>query len=183
MFVFLVTGVSGAGKSTLARRMAAWGHHTVSADGDPLLSGWTDLAGNPVQRPVHPDTVWLARHEWRWNPDRLDALIADALAADATALWVFGRADNALLLLDRFDAVFLLDVDLATATRRMTDPARGNDYGRVGDSLHAAIDAAAGFRGTWLEAGVVPVDATQPVDATGHQLLAEAAMAALRRHR
>jgi hypothetical protein len=60
----------------------------------------------------------------RWNPDRLDALIADATAADATALWIFGRADNAPTVLDRFDAVFLLDVDPATAARRMTDPAR-----------------------------------------------------------
>jgi adenylate kinase family enzyme len=67
MFVFLVTGVSGAGKSTLARCMTGWGHRTVSADGDPLLSAWTDPAGHPAKRPAHPDAAWLARHEWRFS--------------------------------------------------------------------------------------------------------------------
>jgi energy-coupling factor transporter ATP-binding protein EcfA2 len=183
VFVFLVTGPSGAGKSTLARRMATWGHHTLSADADPALSTWTDHAGHRVDRPAHPTADWLANHQWRWDPDRLDAHIADAAGTDATALWIFGRADNALTMLDRFDAVFLLDIDPTTAAARICNPSRGNDYGRVGDSLTTATETIAEFRTLWLARGATPVDAQPPLDTVGHSLLTEAAMAVLRLRR
>jgi adenylate kinase family enzyme len=65
VFRFLVTGVSGAGKSTLARRLAAWGHHTISADSDDTLCAWTTTEGVRVTGPDAPDGRWLAAHEWR----------------------------------------------------------------------------------------------------------------------
>ena len=183
MFVFLVTGPSGAGKSTLAHRMAAWGHRTLSADADPHLSAWTDHAGHRVDRPAHPTADWLATHEWRWDADRLDGLIADAAGAGATALWIFGRADNAVTMLDRFDAVFLLDIDPATAQTRIRNPSRGNDYGRVGDRLRTATESIAEFRNLWLARCAIPVDAQPPVETVGHALLIEAATAVLRLRR
>jgi hypothetical protein len=90
-------------------------------------------------------------------------------------LWLFGRADNALSLADRFTAVFLLDVDHSTAQQRMQNPGRGNDYGRVGATATAAGMAADQFRRTWLERGAVLIDANHPVDAVSEQLLVAAA--------
>lgn len=180
MLVFLVTGVSGAGKSTLARRMAAWGHRTVSADADSVLCSWTDRDGRRVERPAEPDAAWLSAHEWRWDPARLDQVIAEAARGSDDALWVFGHAANALQLADRFDVVFLLEIDQRTMVARMANPGRGNDFGRVGDSLSAALASYTDFVAGWRRHGAACVDATGEVDAVAQELLMAAAMAALR---
>ena len=112
--VLLVTGVSGAGKSTVARRLSAWGHRALSLDADDRLCSWTDLDGHRVARPEQPDTPWLAAHHWRWDPARLDEIIAQARADGVETLWLCGQAANAGELVDRFDAYFLLEIDQAT---------------------------------------------------------------------
>ncbi|MEJ3741820.1 hypothetical protein WEI85_00760 [Actinomycetes bacterium KLBMP 9797] len=180
MLVFLVTGVSGTGKSTLARRLASWDHRTVSADADSLLCAWTDRHGHRVERPAQPDTAWLAAHQWRWDADRLDQIIADAARDGDDALWVFGQAANALQLADRFDATFLLETDQRTMIARMGSPERGNDFGRVGDSLPAALASYTDFVAGWRQYGATTIDATGDVDTVAEQLLLAAAMAALR---
>ena len=172
MRAFLVTGASGAGKSTVARRLAAGGHRAVSADGDHQLCSWTDRLGRPVERPAHPDAAWLADHEWRWDADRLDAILTDAAAAGVSEAWICGRADNAHRFLDRFAAIFLLDLDPETATVRLSaGPGRGNDFGRVGDTLTAARAGHDDFVRQWLAYGAVPVDARKDVDTVVRDLL------------
>jgi hypothetical protein len=61
------------------------------------------------------------------DPDRLNTHITDAAGADVAAFWVFGQANNAMTVRDRFDAAFLLDIDPATAPFRLQNPVRGND--------------------------------------------------------
>ncbi|GAA1025699.1 hypothetical protein GCM10009557_00640 [Virgisporangium ochraceum] len=174
MRAFLVTGVSGAGKSTVARRLAAAGQWAVSADGDDRLCSWTDHSGRPVPRPAHPDTAWLAGHEWRWDPDRLDAVLTDAATAGVPAAWVCGRADNAHQFLDRFDAVFLLDLDADTAVARLSGPGRGNDFGQVGDTATTARTGHDDFVRRWLGYGAVPVDARADLEAVIQDLMRRA---------
>ena len=138
-----VTGVSGAGKSAVSRRLAARGHHAVSTDGATGLCRWVDVSGRPVPRPDHPDRDWLAVHRWVWDPATLDTLIDDRRHAGARVLFLCGSADNAPDLADRFDLTVLLHLDLHTMVRRLNDPARGNDFGRAGQSreyLHATFD-------------------------------------------
>jgi AAA domain len=124
-FVIFVTGVSGTGKSTLARRLATWGHRTVSTDADGRLCSWTDTTGRRVHRAADPDSQWLSRHEWRWDPDRLDEIIAQAAREGDENLWLFGHAANAVEFVDRFHATILLEIDKQTMISRMSDPARG----------------------------------------------------------
>ncbi len=181
MRAFLVTGVSGTGKSTMARQLSAWGHHAVSADADSELCGWVDLDGRAVQRPAHPDGAWLAAHEWRWDPRRLHEIMTDADRRGVDTLWLCGRAANALALVDRFDGVFLLELDEQTMIARMSSPRRGNDFGRVGDTLRDAVDANLGFVAAWRRVGAVTIDATGDVRAVGEELLLAAAVVALRR--
>ncbi len=182
MHRFLVTGVSGAGKSTLARQLHAWGHHALSADADPVLCGWADAQGRRVMRPDHPDAAWLAAHTWRWDPARLDELIAEAHALGVPSLWVCGQAANALELADRFDAVLLLEIDQATMAARMRHPARGNDFGRVGASLDAALAGYLPFVAAWRRHGARTVDATGDVATVAENLLLTAAMTVLPPH-
>jgi hypothetical protein len=77
--------------------------------------------------------------------------------------------------------VFLLEIDEQTMIARMGSPRRGNDFGRVGDTLRDSVDAAAPFVAAWRRVGAVTVDATGDVRAVGEELPLAAAMVALRR--
>jgi hypothetical protein len=178
---FLVTGVSGAGKSTLARQLLAWGHHAISADGDAALCGWYDSQGLRVTRPAHPDAAWLSGHAWRWDPARLDEIIIEADLAGVATLWLCGQAANALELADRFDAVLLLEIDQGTMAGRMRRPERGNDFGRVGDSLDTAVAGFGSFIAAWRRVGALSVDATRDVVTVAEDVLLTGAMATLGR--
>lgn len=118
-------------------------------------------AGPAGRPPAQPDAAWLAVHAWRWNPARLgEQLIAEAEQFGVASLWLCGQAANALDLVDRFDAVLLLDIDQATMPGRMQRPERGNDFGRVGDSLDAALAGYRPFVAAWRRVGARRVDAT-----------------------
>ena len=176
----LVTGVSGAGKSTIARQLRAWGHHALSADADTVLCGWYDVQRRRVTRPAHPAAAWLAVHQWEGGPGRLDEIIAEAERVGAASLWLCGQAGNALELAGRFDAVFLLEIDQRTMAARMQRAERGNDFGRVGDSLDVALDGYLPLVAGWRRFGALSVDATRAVAAVAEDLLLTAAMAVLR---
>jgi hypothetical protein len=121
------------------------GHEAISMDGDDQLCGWFNPDNHRVTRPAEPHAAWLATHEWRWVPERLDTILADAHRNGVDTLFLCGHAANGLDLADRFDAHILLDIDQKTMANRMLDPARGNDYSRVGDSLTTAIAGHTAF--------------------------------------
>ncbi|BFU47578.1 hypothetical protein [Krasilnikovia sp. MM14-A1004] len=160
MRLFLVTGATGAGKSTVVRGLRERGHRAISLDADPRLCAWTDAAGRRVERPAAPDAAWLATHRWTWDPLRLDEIVTAETAADAApAVWLCGYAANAAELADRFDAVFLLDIDLATMRHRLRDRV-GNDFGRAGATLDAADTYYREFTRAWRGRGAVTIDAS-----------------------
>ncbi|WP_432830896.1 hypothetical protein [Dactylosporangium sp. CA-092794] len=71
-------------------------------------------AGDPAGPPGH---AWLSVHQWRWDPGRLEEIIAEAEQVGAASLWLCGQASNALELAARLDAVFLLNIDQETIGR------------------------------------------------------------------
>jgi hypothetical protein len=167
--------VSGAGKSTAARQLRARGHHARSADADTALCGWYNGQGRRVTRPAHPDAAWLTGHLWRWDASRLDEIIAEAEQAEARSLWLCGQAANAVELAGRFDAVFLLE-----STSRRWPPgcdvrSGGNDFGRAGDSLDAALAGYLPFVAGWRRFGARSVDATRDVATVAENLSLTAA--------
>jgi hypothetical protein len=169
--VVLVTGVSGSGKSAIARRLTTMGRDAISMDADEQLIGWHDTAtGLRTPRPDVPDAAWLAGHEWRWNPDRLDAIIADARTRN-DVLFLCGLAANGLDLADRFDACLLLEIDRATMTERLRDPSRGNVYGSTEASFGHAVAAYDSFLASWRRYGAVTIDATEPLETVAGEVL------------
>jgi hypothetical protein len=167
--VYLVTGPSGSGKSTVARRLQADGHQAISTDAVEGLCRWTDAHGRLAVRPSHPDAAWLGAHGWNWDGRRLDELIA---AADpARPLWLCGMADNQHEFTDRFDSLFGLEFDEETMLRRLDDPARGNDFGRVGESRAALVARLPRMQEQWRRLGAVSIDATAPLDTVVAELL------------
>jgi hypothetical protein len=179
-------GVSGAGKSSSARLLTQWGHEAVSLDADERLRGWHDEDGRRVNRglinrPVEPDARWLAAHQWRWNPERLDEIITAAGRRGVETLWLYGHTANGVDLADRFDVSLMLDIDQQTMATRMLSPTRGNDYGRVGDALDAAVAGRTAFLAAWRRHCAVTVDAPQPLETVGQEVLLGAAGAPLHR--
>jgi hypothetical protein len=177
--VYLVTGVSGTGKAMAARTLRAWGHEAISLDADTRLCGWVDKLGQHIDRPEVPDAAWLAVHRWVGDATRLDELVDETRRRPGTTAWLFGQAANAIELADRFDAVFLLDIDQRTLRWRLADGSRGNDFGWVGDPLHAALASHLEFGAAWRRRGAHTIDATQPLPWVVEDLLMAGARAAL----
>ena len=95
-------------------------------------------------------------------------------------LWLCGQAANALDLADRFHACLLLDIDQQTMRHRLSQSQRGNDFGRVGDTLANALTSHTAFTAPWRRHGATPIDATQHLDQVCEDLLMASAQAALR---
>ena len=168
-----MAGSSGAGKSALSRHLRDLGQHAVSTDGTDGLCRWVDAAGAPAARPDEPSVSWLGAHRWVWDLSRYSALL-EGLAptvGDGT-LYVCGSAANDDLV--DFDAIVLLDIDEPTMVARVLDPARGNDFGRIGDSLEALVADLPAVRLRYLRRGAVVVDATQPLSTVARSVLASA---------
>ena len=173
MRVVQVAGSSGAGKSALSRLLRDLGHHVVSTDGTAGLCRWVDAAGSPVARPDSPSVAWLAAHRWVWDLSRFrDSLASWSAAVGDGTLFVCGSAANDDLV--DFDAIVLLDIDEPTMVARVLDPARGNDFGRCGDSLAALVAELPVVRDRYLRRGAVVVDATAPLSTVAESVLAAA---------
>ena len=63
--------------------------------------------------------------------------------------------------------------------QRMLGESRGNDFGRVGDTLQAALASHFEFLSVWRRHGSHTIDATQPLDRVVEDLLMASAQAAL----
>jgi gluconate kinase len=156
-----IAGCSGAGKTTIAAVLARRGLAAIDADNDPLLARSVDVAGNVVEdEPAEPDLVWLSRHNWAWDPARLDELVQ---AAAPATLYVCGGAENQLELADRFTQVFLLEIDEPTMLARI-DARPDNDWGRIGDTREYLRRGLPELQERLRASGAIPIAATQPLD-------------------
>ncbi len=152
-----IAGCSAAGKSTIAALLARRGLAAIDADADPLLARMTDRAGAVVT--AAPDLAWLARHDWTWDPARLDELIA---AAGPGTLFICGGADNQPDVAGRFAQVFLLEIDEPTMLERL-DARRGyHDWGQAGDTRLFQRRKLPVLQASLRAAGATAVDARQP---------------------
>lgn len=165
-----VTGVSGTGKSAVSRRLAARGHHAVSTDSLPGLCGWVDEQGNPAQLPPHPELAWLHCHHWVWHPAVLDEALDRWRERGAPVLFLCGNAANSLSLAGRFDRRVMLHIDRPTMLARLDDPARGNEFGRIGESRRFMLDHFEEWQRELVRNVDVVVDATGDLDAVVEQV-------------
>ena len=154
-----IAGCSGAGKTTIAAVLAHRGLAAIDADDDPLLARTVDAAGNVVEEePEEPDFAWLARHGWAWDPARLDELIA---AAAPATLYVCGGADNQIEVADRFNQVFLLEIDEPTMLARLDARRDYHDWGRIGDTREYLRRKLPELQDGLRASGAIRIDARQ----------------------
>ena len=161
MSAVLITGSAGAGKSAVATVLERRGMACIDDDEDPFLSRFVDLTGAVVaEEPDQPDSDWLSRHRWEWDPARLDELIR---ATEPETLYLCGGSDNQLELADRFTQVFLLEIDEPTMLARL-DAREDNEWGRAGDSREYIRRLLPGYQDRLRDFGAVVIDARQPLD-------------------
>jgi energy-coupling factor transporter ATP-binding protein EcfA2 len=96
----LVTGNPGSGKTTMVTELTRLGYTAVDADLE--IAGWKR---GPAGR------------RWMWDRSRLEMVIRGH--AKAEPLFVCGIAMNQRDMLDLFDRVFLLSLDLRTQRDRL----------------------------------------------------------------
>jgi hypothetical protein len=168
----LITGSAGAGKSAVATVLERLGMACIDDDEDPLLSRFVDLTGAVVpEEPDQPDSAWLSRHRWEWDPARLDELIR---ATEPGTLYLCGGADNQLELADRFTQVFLLEIDEPTMLARL-DARQDDEWGRAGDSREYIRGLRQGYQDRLRAFGAVVIDARQPLDQVVDAILSRSA--------
>lgn len=123
----LITGMSGTGKSSVIRRLAELGYKAVDTDYDGLSALVT-------LDPADPRSLGSSE-EWRWNEDRISALLD---ADDADVLFVSGTSSNQSKFYARFDHIVLLTAPDALMTERMktrTNNPYGQDPGQIARQL------------------------------------------------
>ncbi len=108
---FLIEGVSGTGKTTVCRELLRRGYQAINGDRELAYQGVPET-GQPTAGVRHEHHIWRV--------DKVTALIADQ---DEALTFFCGGSRNHHQFIDLFDGVFVLDVDLATLTRRLDERA------------------------------------------------------------
>ena len=154
---YLVEGLSGTGKTSVAEELQRRGHHVIHGDRELAYRGDPET-GEPVDGFGHEHHIW-------------DVGRVQALAADRThpATFFCGGSRNFSKFIALFDAVFVLEVDLATLQRRLDERPDEEWGGGVPTERERIVQ--------WHEtkadvpAGGIVIDATAPIGRVVDEIL------------
>ena len=167
MRVYLVTGNPGSGKSALAAELSWRGLIAVDADD---LAFWEDNAGVRVDQPSGADDAWRRAHRWVWSRARIEQVIA--ASGDAWCVFFCGIARNQDQMLDLFEKVFLLVIDVGTQIARLAAPAHATSPVRTEAMKRQIREGRRVFQAQMLARGAIPLDATSSPQVLADSLLA-----------
>lgn len=162
---FLVEGVSGTGKTSVCHELRRRGHRAINGDTDLAYQG-DPQTGEPLDTHDHEHHIW--------DVDKVRAIVADD--ADPVAFFC-GGSRNVAGLVDLFDGVFVLDIDVATLERRLD--ARVDEWGSAPEEralvlrLHRTQED--------VPAGGMRIDATAPLEDVVDEILRRAGVPVTRR--
>ncbi|MGD1934491.1 MAG: AAA family ATPase [Candidatus Phaeomarinobacter sp.] len=117
---YLIEGLSGTGKTSVATELQQRGYHVIHGDrelayqGDPETGERLDRSADTSDK---LDVSFDHDHHL-WNVDKVRSLLADHSHAIS---FFCGGSRNLQHFINLFDRVFVLDVDLDTLKRRLTD--------------------------------------------------------------
>ncbi|MBZ9938756.1 nucleoside kinase [Mesorhizobium sp. BR1-1-16] len=163
---YLIEGGSGSGKTAVATELGRRGHHAVHGDrtlayqGDPVTSARLDLR---VLAQHGGDPDFISRHHI-WDEGRVRALAADQTHA---ATFFCGGARNTKNFITLFDAVFVLEIDLATLNRRLDG--RPGEWGS--EPAERALILHQHQTRENLPENAIPIDATKPITEVVDEIL------------
>lgn len=113
---FLIEGSSGSGKTSVCEELVRRGYHAIHGDRELAYQGAPDT-GEEV------DVSGLEIHHHQiWHLETVKTLVRDRREE---MTFFCGGSRNLMKFVDLFDAVFVLEVDVETLTRRLD--ARADD--------------------------------------------------------
>ena len=158
---FLVDGVSGSGKTSVCTELQRRGYQVIHGDRELQYRGDPETGAVVVAPADFPDdrrrAEWVSQHLC-WPVDEVGALVDD----DGAPMTFFcGGSRNWAKFVHRFDAVFVLEVDLETMNRRL-DQRPGDDWAGRGRRAERELAIRLHHTREDLPPGIV-VDASGPV--------------------
>jgi gluconate kinase len=158
---YLIEGVSGTGKTSVCRELQRRGYHAIHGDRELAYQGDPET-GQPTDTRTHQNHIW--------DVDRVRDLVADQ---GEPVTFFCGGSRNFPKFIDRFDGVFVLDVDLETLNRRLDERAEDEFGGKGAERelvvrLHHTKEDIPGN-------GIV-IDATAPLERVVDEILAVASV-------
>lgn len=158
---FLIDGVSGSGKTSVCTELQRRGYQAVHGDrqlkyrGDPQTGTAVEVPATFADDDAR--ARWISDHLC-WPVDAVAALVEDT---DEEVTFFCGGSRNSAMFVDLFDAVFVLDVDLDTMTRRL-DERPGDEWAGRGRQAERELAVRLHQTRENLPDGV-RVDANQPL--------------------
>jgi broad-specificity NMP kinase len=104
---YLIEGLSGTGKTSVCDELQRRGYQAIHGDRELAYQGDPET-GEPTNTSAHEHHIW-----------RVDTVKALAANQDETVTFFCGGSRNFPKFIDRFDGVFVLEVDLDTLNRRL----------------------------------------------------------------
>jgi len=147
---YLIEGLSGTGKTSVCDELQRRGYQAIHGDRELAYQGDPET-GEPVVDGGHENHLW--------DVDRVKALVTDR---EEPATFFCGGSRNFSKFLDLFDAVFVLEVDLATLNRRL-DARPDEEWGGGKPTERELIVRWHQTKEDVPENGVV-IDATAPIE-------------------
>lgn len=144
---FLVEGVSGTGKTSVCNELRLRGYHAVNGDTELAYQGDPET-GAPTEGRRHEHHIWDLR--------RVHALVSDQ---HDRLTFLCGGSRNFAKVIDLFDAVFVLEIDLETLEQRLDQ--RPDDEWGASDSERDLVVRLHRTRED-VPAGIA-IDATAPL--------------------
>ena len=153
---YLIEGVSGTGKTSVCDELIRRGHHAIHGDRELAYQG-DPITGQALEGFAHEHHVWYV--------DKVRALVADR---SHPASFFCGGSRNFARFIDLFDGVFVLEADIGTLNRRLSERPDGEWGGRASERefvarLHATKEDVP-------KTGVA-IDATRPIEQVVDEIL------------
>lgn len=167
---YLIEGVSGTGKTAVCHELQRRGYRAVNGDRELAYQG-DPKTGEGVHEPG-PQESEAASVAWRhahhiWDVGRVKSAIADR--RDAMTFFC-GGSRNFSRFIHLFDAVFVLDIDLATLNRRLA--VRPEDEFGASPAERELILRLHATKEDIPNGGIL-IDATAPLDRVVDEILSK----------
>ncbi|MFJ1311957.1 AAA family ATPase [Agrobacterium sp. P15N1-A] len=170
---YLIEGVSGTGKTSVATELQRRGYHVIHGDRELAYKGDPET-GEPVDLSLFQgDGDMVYRHRRHiWDVEKVQALVTDRRH---TNTFFCGGSRNFQRFIELFDQVFVLDVDVATLRRRLTERPEGEFGGKPAErefvlQLHARKED--------LPADATVIDSSRSLDMVVDDILARCVVSA-----